>query len=195
MIAIKYNPFKALTNRIDNLFWLIRIVWVARRMRDLPTEQFGEYTFSGLECKQIAELEKLHQLIRPGKVLGFWKKSLLKYRGKFLCSVATDNTGRLIGFQSHTFKHKELTQGIIHLEYSTLLPEVRGKGLSSSLRRHTARHYASQGLTGLTAITSSKNIPDLTAAEHIGYQVINKPTGSKGFVQLYLDFSAFKIDQ
>lgn len=186
---MKYKLLESANSRLLLIKYLLSNLRATRGMQKIPEYRHKDYTFDGLSTKMIPSVEKLHQSLRKGRPLGFWKKLLLKYRGRILCGVVLNDNGELIGFQLHTFKADEVEKGILHIEFSCIEPQERNKSIASSLRKHVARHYADQGLKGLSAYTPVKN---LAAAEHVGYQVVSKPVSSNGLAELYFDLSPYR---
>lgn len=191
MISDQLDTYR---KRLKGLSYLIYNLWVTRKMTPIPHKQHGSYSFYGLQPNQVAEFDKLQNHLRKGHNLDFWKKTLLKHRGNVLCGVLMDSDQKLLGFHLHLCRKDEWKQGILHVEFSGVLPEVRGKGLASALGRHTGKYYASQGLKGVTAYTLASNFADVNnieAVEQFGFKLMNDVSNPEGLVKLYIDLTIF----
>lgn len=183
--------FQSIKNRLRILHLFMLNLWEARKIKALPSKVHDIYTFTGLPRNLVTEVDSLHRSLRKGRKLGFWKKTLLMLHGSALCGIILNAECELMGFQLHFFKNKdELAQGILHIEYSCINPVARGQGLSSALRRHMAKHYASVGLKGLSAYTNG--IKNLAIAEHIGYKIVSNLGLKNELTMLYFDLTPYK---
>ena len=177
--------------QISRVLFFIRNMRATGKMNEIPPCRYQEYYIAGLEANQFDEMYELYQTISGGQTLGYWHRKLIKLRGNKLCGIIMDKNRRIIGFQLHHFKKRELPKGILYVEYSCLLPEVRGKSLSTALRKYTAKHFLLQGIKGLSAHTHKENYPALNAAKSIGYAITDEKPNAKGYLTLYLDLEKF----
>ena len=187
-----FGRFKA---RGRGFKYLMRNLLATRGMSPLKEKEEQGYCLGGLKAEQIAEFNELYALVRNNKPLNFWRKVLLKYRGDVLCGIMMNKERKIIGFQLHSFLKKEIKQKIIHAEYSGVHPALQGQGLIRVLRRHTANHFANQGLQGISSTIRQTNHASLKAASHLGYRPTSIEADSKGFLSFYLDLNSFLDDR
>jgi len=177
--------------QISRVLFFIRNMRATGKMNEIAPCRYQEYYIAGLEANQFDEMYELYQTISGGQTLGYWHRKLIKLRGNKLCGIIMDKNRRILGFQLHHFKKRELPKGILYVEYGCLLPEVRGKSLSTALRKYTAKHFLLQGIKGLSAHTHKENYPALNAAKSIGYAITDEKPNAKGYLTLYLDLRKF----
>ncbi len=172
--------------------YLLRSLLATRGMSPIEEKEEQGYYLGGLKPEQIAEFNKLYTLVRNHKPLNFWRKVLLKYRGDVLCGVIMNSDRIIIGFQLHSFKKNEIRQKIIHAEYSGVHPALQGQGLNRVLRKHTASHFANQGIKGISSTISKTNFASLKTAGYLGYEATSDKPDSRGFLSFHLDLNSFR---
>lgn len=127
---------QSLASRARGLAYLAYNIWASRALKPIFCSKIGDYTITGLRRDQIHELDQLHRQLRNGRPLSYWRRALLKYKGSVLCGIVADQNGKLLGFHLSQFLKRDFKRGIVHLEFASLLPEARGKGLAGASRLH-----------------------------------------------------------
>lgn len=173
-----------------SLNFLVYNLWASRKITPIPKIHLDGYVFSGLQRNQIAELDYLYGKLKNGKSLNVWKKILLRYRGTKLCWIVTACDGQIVGFHMLRLNRKEYAQKIVRVEYSGLIPEARGKGLTSGLKEHALEYILSNGFKGFTATIRSSNTAVVKVAERYGFKVIREFGNEVKVFRIYWELEA-----
>ena len=180
-----YNLMKKI---LEDLVFLHRNFKATRKMQPIPTIKYDNFTFSGMPYNRIAELNSIHKELKGGLSISFRNRLLMKYRGQMLCATIYDEN-MILGFSMHYFRDNEVEKGIIHVGYSAILPEKRGKGLMAALRQHTAKHFSANQLTGITANINKHNTSSLKAAVRGGFIVTKEPVEPHETLEVFMDLA------
>ncbi len=137
--------------------------------RDLA-EQCGELAF---RCGRRADLKRVEQLYArvfrlpmPG-----WLRWVYMFRAQELMSIAENRNGGLVGFDLFMFQEAEFGQGIVHELYVAVDPAWQGQGISTKLRRYSARCYDKNVLRGISTLAAFDDIKALRSAQGAGFAI------------------------
>lgn len=182
--------FNKLKHEFEGLKFLYRNMQASHSIHPIPEVQLGGYSLCGLPQKYVGIMDELHRALRDNRPINFWRKLLLKHRGQAICGIAINN-GALLGFCLYYFREDELSSHIIHEAFIGVEPNSRNKGIATSLRYHMAKHFAMQGLKGISTQISPDNLPSLRSAKRIGFRCVDNTAVQAGVLKLFLDLSGF----
>lgn len=174
----------------EGLKFLCRNLLASRNIQPIPEANFGDFILRGLSHPHISKLDALHRLLRNGRAINCWRKMLLRMKGCSLCGVATEKNGELLGFNLYYFRPQEMEHGIIHEAFVGVIPQARGRGIATALKMHLAKHFAFNGLKGISAQIRIDNGPSLYAAKRAGFQIMEN---KDGLLQLYSDLTNLRF--
>lgn len=165
------NLIETIKYEFSGLKFYLRNIAASRTFQPISEARFGDITISGLSKDRIGALEDLHQQLRDGRVVNYWRKAVLRRKGLAVCGIATNNSGRLLGFDYFYFREGEVEEGIIHEAFIGVVQESRGEGIATAMRKHVALHFADQGLHGISSQIDKDNIPSFRSAVKAGFKL------------------------
>ncbi len=116
-----------------------------------------------------------------------WLAKVFKKRMPELCGVVRNETGKIIACDLFMFQESEFGQGIIHEIYLAVDPKYRGQGISTKLRRFSAKCYDNHILKAISTLAPFNDIKVLRSAQHCGFAILKssaKPPAYYLFKQL-----------
>ena len=164
-IAFEYEGFK----------FLVRNLIASRPLKNQQQTIYNEYLFTGLPKNRIDEFEQLHQLVREGRKLSFWRKTLYRLRGERLCTVAINQNQKLAGFIIYYFREAEIPKDIIHEAFAGIAPDDRGKGLATALTIYSLDQFTNQNLIGVSGYVEKNNTASVKMLQRVGYDISDDP--------------------
>jgi len=164
-IAYEYEGFKFLVRNLD----------ASRQLKKHQEATHNEYVFTGLPKDRVDEFDQLHQLVREGRKLSFWRKTLYRLRGESLCTVAINQNHNLAGFIIYYFREEEIPKSIIHEAFAGIAPQDRGKGLATALTRYSLDQFNNQNLIGVSGYVEKNNLVSVKMLERVGYEIVDDP--------------------
>jgi ribosomal protein S18 acetylase RimI-like enzyme len=182
---VKNSIINKIKYEYDGLLFLIRNTQAARPLSPMQEIGFSNYKFIGLPGDRINELDELHQLVREGRRLNFWRKTFYKYQGSKVCGVVINDRDLLVGFNYYYFRENELKDKIIHEAFLGISPNERGKGIATALQRYTLNQLSKQPLTGVSGNVEKANLPSIKMLQRVGYDFIDDPQDPLNYQVFY----------
>jgi len=164
---------------LQGLLFLVRNVWSARGIGGVPPQCENEIRLRGMQPRDMDALRRLHRDFRAGRDLNAWRRTLYRARGNSLIVVA-DQHGTLVGFDMYYFREHEHRHGVVHEAFVGVAPEHRSRGLATAMRRHAARHFATQGVRGISTQVHEDNQSSMRSALSAGFVVAERPDDGQG---------------
>ncbi len=180
-----------LNHEIGGLNFFLRNLRASYQIQPISKHPHKHFIICGLPKNFVDDLDHLHQLLRDGRKINYWRRSILLIKGKSVCCIAKDETDKLIGFDYFYFRENEVNRGIIHEAYIGVAPEYRGQGIGTALRMISAKNFAISGLSAISSQIEEDNLPSLNSALHAGFHVINNCKKDK-IIHLIFDLSKLK---
>ncbi|NLN70817.1 MAG: GNAT family N-acetyltransferase [Chloroflexi bacterium] len=134
-----------------------------------------DFRLEGLAKARIGEIDALHQLLREGRGLGFWRKTYLKLVGKRVCAVIFNHDEQMVGFNYYYFRESEVKDRIIHHAFIGILPEERGKGLATALQTYAIDRLSKNKLTGISGNVKKTNTTSAKMLANVGFVLTDDP--------------------
>lgn len=169
------NSLNKIRNEFEGLKFLIRNLKASRHLNELKSISYKDYIFTGLTKDRIQEWDDLHQLVREGRRLNYWRKMLYRFRGKSLCAAAINHNNKLVGFIFYYFRNDEIPKDIIHEAFAGIHPDERGKGLATALTIYSLEQLANQQLTGVSGYVERNNYASVKMLQRVGYEIEDDP--------------------
>lgn len=137
--------------------------------RDLAG-QCGELSFRRGRRSDLKRVEQLYNCVFRIPMPG-WLRWVYMFRAPELMSVAESRDGSLAGFDLFMFQEAEFGQGIVHELYVAVAPAWQGQGVSTKLRRYSARCYDQNVLRGISTLAPFDDIKALRSAQGAGFAI------------------------
>lgn len=180
------NTFiKKILYEFGGLKFLIRNLKASHQLEKMQSSSLNNYILAGLSKDRIYELDQLHQLIRDGRDLNFWRKFLYRYRGNKLCAIAINQKNQLAGFIYFYFREEEISKNIIHEAFVGVAPQERGKGIATALQKYSLTHLSHQHLEGVSGYVEKNNIASVIVHQRVGYEIDDDPQDPENNYFLY----------
>lgn len=156
--------------------------------QNVRREQFLKEGSLSYECARKKDFAQCIELcIRCNVNIAPWLAKVFKKRMHELCGVVRNEQGKIIACDFFMFQEAEFGQGIIHEIYIAVDPEYRGQGISTRLRRFSAKCYDHHILKGISTLAPFNDIKVLRSAQHCGFAILKssaKPPAYYLFKQL-----------
>jgi RimJ/RimL family protein N-acetyltransferase len=179
---------KSIKYEFEGFKFYLRNMAASRRLGTMRTSKYEEFLLSGLTKDLIPQMDGLHRLLRDGRSINFWRKSILRRKGPAVCCAAIDGENVLIGFDYYYFREEEVSLDIIHEAFIGISPDQQSKGIATALRNHMVSHFAEQGLRGISTQIDHDNVPSIKSALKAGFQVCESGDVDD-HIKLFYDFS------
>ncbi len=154
--------------------------------RDLE-EQCDDLLFRRGRRGDLKQVEILYNRVFRIPMPG-WLRFVYMFRSGELMSIAQSASGELAGFDLFMFQEAEFGQNIIHELYVAIDPKWQGKGVSTKLRRYSARCYDANVLSGISTLAPFNDVKALRSAQGAGF-AITKAAAKPPSYYLYLQLS------
>lgn len=130
----------------------------------------GVFSF---ECAQKRDFDECVELFNRCNVnIVPWLAKVFKKRMSELCGVVRNEQGKIIACDFFMFQEAEYGQGLIHEIYIAVDPKYRGQGISTKLRRFSAKCYDNHVLNGISTLAPFNDIKVLRSAQHCGFAIL-----------------------
>lgn len=142
----------------------------ARGIRLDLEDRCGELLFRRGRRSDLRQVEELYS--RVFRIpMPDWLRWTYMFRMGELASIAEDSEGRVAGFDLYMFQEAEFGQGIVHELYLAVDPSWQGRGISTKLRRYSARCYDHGVLQGISTLALFGDIKALRSAQGAGFAI------------------------
>jgi len=133
--------------------------------------------YRGLNRTEVFRLDKLYIEMSGTRNLAWHLRVVYWLIGNRMVIVAarrTEHHDQVVGFDMFYFNERDTQEGTIHEGFIGVLPEYRGMGIATNLRRHAINNFRRDIVRGITSRIDSDNIPSLKSAFKVGFQIIEK---------------------
>lgn len=96
---------------------------------------------------------------------------------------------KIVGFSLHYFRNHEVLSRIIHVGFSGIDPAFQGKGLAPLLRKHLAKHFSNNSISGISARIEANNDASLKASLRGGFKIVKEPSDESGAYEIFMNLS------
>ena len=148
-----------------------RNFWASRSIPAIEAQRVDGFTFCGVYGHLMPSFVGLHELMRGGRSINFWRRLLYRRRGAALIVAAVVPGRGVVAFQMFYFREGERQRGIVHSAYTGVHPDFQGHGLGTRLRRFALDHFRRAGLKGASMLIATDNINSLKSSQKAGYQI------------------------
>jgi len=159
----------------------------SRTLTPIPEAQYDDYRMVGISRRYLQALDRLHQSLRGGRPIGFWRKLFFWFRGATVCSIVINQQDEVVAFAFSYFRKPESQDKIIHAAYVGVRPQERGKRLAGVLLRHNAVHLSSQGLIRMSGQVDRGNEASLQAVQRAGFRRLTPEDPEEDPIQVFYD--------
>lgn len=176
-------------HEFEGFKFLVRNLNASQRLKTLQSSSYNNYLLTGLTKNRINDLNQLHQAIRDGRKLNYWRKLLYRYRGNRLCAVAINQVNQLVGFIYFYFREDEIAKNIIHEAFVGVKPEERGQGIATALQNYSLDQLSHQHLQGVSGYVEKNNLASVIVHQRVGYEIKDDPRDPENNYHMYYRLS------
>jgi len=129
-------------------------------------------SFKPCTIKRTREVINLFIELNSSRSIELSKRLLFLLLGSRLSLVCVDTiTGKPIGLMFFYFNFEEAKERLVHEAFTGLLPEYRGKGIGTNLRRYALKHFAKvKWIKGVSSRVTVSNAASLYSNIKLGFK-------------------------
>lgn len=176
----------------QGLSFLLRNARYSQGLPKMSSFESEGLVFSGLPKTHLAEVDRVHNVLR-GLPLSWNRRYYLYAFGEKMCGIVRRKAVpcSIVAFQLLYFRRPESGCGVIHEAYIGVMPEFRGMGIATNLRRFTTGHLRKAGVKKVSSQVDQENVPSLRSALKVGFEISGQAEGPQelrgGNLHLLLD--------
>lgn len=127
--------------------------------------KFGEvkienYKIEPLKRRNLQETLELYKQLHDGTGLSLEKRLLLRFAGSKFCYILISEKDDIFGLGLYYFNKRDIIEKTIHVGYTGMKKEFRGRGIGIVAFRNALQHFAKiDVLRGVSSRVSLDNIP------------------------------------
>jgi RimJ/RimL family protein N-acetyltransferase len=158
------NAYRAGTKLVKEILHLISVP-------KFPQKSVGDYLYTSASFDDIVELESIYVDLNGTRFRRPQRLSLLFNIRKRLLVVKTNENGseKIVGMNFYYLNNKDLKEKTIHEGFIGVLPNHRGQGLATEMRKIAILHFSRSRFKGISTRISKKNLGSLRSAEKLGF--------------------------
>ncbi|WP_104203643.1 GNAT family N-acetyltransferase [Billgrantia saliphila] len=145
-----------------------------RRFTPVPLRCHEAYRLCAMRRIHLNGALALYAELHEGRPLDLPRRLLYRLAGDRLGVVALDVEGRVVGAAFYGFNRRDLREGRVHSNFSGVLPEHRGRGLATELRRSGILHFRANGVRGYSARITADNVASLKPSLKLGFRIVER---------------------
>ncbi len=169
-------------------------------LRSIRMPEFRRFEFDDLviePCRReyLKETFDLYKDLHNGTDLSWRNRWLLYLVGNKLCYVIKSGN-EIVGLGLYYFNKKDVEEGTIHVGYTGLKEDYRGKGIGTTARKNALYHFSSiKNIIGASSRVDLDNEASYRGNVKLGFEVKERyfdVTSNKERVYLVCDLKTYK---
>lgn len=133
--------------------------------------------YRGMGVADLYQVGNIYSQLNQGSSLSWERKKFYHLLGNKLMLLAWGSNGNrdvVVGLNMYYLNARDVKESTIHEGFIGVLPEARGQGIATSLRRVAKEHFAMAGFKGISTRISLCNKGSLNSALQIGFKPVEK---------------------
>ena len=156
---------------INDFIFIMRNLLCSIKMPEFQKFEFDELAIESCKSEYLEEVFDLYKNLHNGKDLSKRNKLLLRLAGNKFCYVVKSNS-EVVGLGLYYFNQKDIRENTIHVGYTGLKKDYRGKGVGTVARKNALYHFSQvKSITGISSRVDIDNEASYRRNIKLGFEV------------------------